>query len=165
MKTRDNKMIAQMISGILLFICYSLEWTYNGGFSEMYARDYAKMEIWSNWYTTPFPQNLLFLLPIFGVVSIYLSWVKKYSYVYNLAVLIICTPILARTWLTIAGFEFEISLSLGFYSALMGLVACAYSIVVLKRELQGKEKEEVQLVLGKAKEILAELKKLKSDKR
>ncbi|MGN1402001.1 MAG: hypothetical protein ACI4XL_10900 [Bacillus sp. (in: firmicutes)] len=153
----SNKMTVQILSGVLLFISYFISWAYDGGIYKTSANDLANMELWGG--KTPFLMNFLPILPVLGVGSIYLGWVKKYSYVYNLVVIIILTPVILRTAIFLFEGGDKIAIQMGFYLAVLGVVASAYSIVIVKRELQGKEKEELQLVINKAKEIFAKLEK------
>lgn len=152
----NNKLVAQMVSGILLFLCYSRAWSYNGGITKESANDLANLELWGG--TTPFLMKFLILLPILGIVSIYLSVVKKYSYLYNLSISVVISLILFRTWILINSNAIE----LGFYLAVMGVVASIYSMVIFKRDLNGEENKELKMATLKLKEIAKKLDKRQS---
>ena len=160
----NNKTKIQIFSGALLFFSYFMSWALNRYGDNISAHAFTNLEIYGD-IETPFLMKILILVPFFGLANIYLGyWVKKYSYLLNLAIIVIVSLSLLRI-----GIEFsktdEIAIGIGYYMAIFGVVVSAYSIFFTKREEErtdlqliiNKAKEELQLIINKAKELYTKL--------
>lgn len=118
----------QILSGVCIFISFFPAWLYNGGLTYIKASELTALLV-----HPPFVARFTFLLLLLGVANVYCGWNRKYHSKLSW-VTAIFTFLLLWSVGNISNKDQDLVTGNGFYLAVIGLIAAAASIYVVKKE-------------------------------
>ncbi|NGY88294.1 hypothetical protein F6Y05_35390 [Bacillus megaterium] len=125
----------QILSGASIFVSFFCAWLYNGGLTYIKGSELSYIII-----HPLFLFKFIYLLPILGLANVYYGWTRKYHSKLSWATAIVTFLVL---W-SIGSFSNrsqDLVTGNGFYLAIIGLIASAASIYVVRKEQSATQSE------------------------